>query len=83
MSVTFQIPELETERLRLRAPQLSDFEAMCDFFASDRAKFVGVIRVLAAMGVLIYGGVGVFSMLRGGNFLDYDFLALYVILIWP
>ena len=36
---------------------------------------VNIIRVLAALGVLIYGGVGIVSMLRGGNFLDYDFLA--------
>ncbi len=36
---------------------------------------VNVIRVLAALGVLIYGGVGIVTMLQGGNFLDYDFLA--------
>lgn len=36
---------------------------------------VSVIRILAAVGVLIYGGVGVVSMLRGGNFLDYGVLA--------
>ncbi len=41
MTVVFQIPELETERLRLRAPHLDDWPAMCEFFASDRAKFVG------------------------------------------
>ncbi len=31
--------------------------------------------LLAAVGVLIYGGVGVVSMLKGGNFLDYNVLA--------
>jgi ribosomal-protein-alanine N-acetyltransferase len=41
MTVTFSIPELETERLRLRAPVQSDFEAYADFRASDRAKTVG------------------------------------------
>ena len=33
-----------------------------------------VIRVLAASGVLLYAGVGVVSMLLGGNFLDYNVL---------
>ncbi len=36
---------------------------------------VWLIRVLAAAGVLIYGGTGVVSMLRGANYLDYDVLA--------
>ncbi len=35
------IPTLETERLILRAPRLSDFEALAEFRASDRAAFVG------------------------------------------
>lgn len=33
------------------------------------------LEVLIAVGVLLYGSVGVAAMLRGGNFLDYDFLA--------
>lgn len=33
------------------------------------------VRLLAAAGVLLYGGVGVVSMLNGGNFLDYNVLA--------
>ena len=41
MTVIFQIPELETERLRLRAPQLGDWEAMSDFYASEHSQFVG------------------------------------------
>ena len=32
-------------------------------------------QLLAAIGVLLYGGVGVVSMLNGGNFLDYNVLA--------
>jgi multicomponent Na+:H+ antiporter subunit B len=28
----------------------------------------------SAAGVLLYGGVGVVALMRGGNFLDYDFL---------
>jgi multicomponent Na+:H+ antiporter subunit B len=34
-----------------------------------------VIRVLVAVGVLIYGGVGVVSLLLGGRYLDYSLLA--------
>ena len=32
-------------------------------------------RLLSAIGVLLYGGVGVVSLLNGGNFLDYNVLA--------
>jgi RimJ/RimL family protein N-acetyltransferase len=35
------IPEIETERLRLRAPRASDFEALAAFYASERSRFVG------------------------------------------
>lgn len=35
------IPVIETERLRLRAPNLADFEVFAAFMASDRAAFVG------------------------------------------
>ena len=35
------IPTVTTERLILRAPQLSDFDAYADFRGSDRAAFVG------------------------------------------
>lgn len=34
-----------------------------------------VIRVLVASGLLIYGGVGVLSLLLGGRYLDYSVLA--------
>lgn len=39
--VTLTIPTLETERLRLRAPKPSDFEAYAAFCASARAAGVG------------------------------------------
>ena len=38
---TFAIPEIETERLRLRAPRWDDFEAYAAFNASDRSVGVG------------------------------------------
>ena len=47
-------------------------------FGLDNAMAVvppGLLTVLAATGVLIYAGVGVDTMLQGGNFLDYDKLA--------
>jgi len=34
-----------------------------------------VLRPLAALGVLIYGGVGVVTLMLGGNFLEYNVLA--------
>jgi len=34
-----------------------------------------VLRVVSASGVLVYTGVGVATLLMGGNFLDYDALA--------
>ena len=36
---------------------------------------MSLLRVLASLGVLIYGGTGVVSILMGGNFLDYDLLS--------
>lgn len=41
MTVAFRIPEIETERLRLRLPRMSDFPAHVAFRASDRSKGVG------------------------------------------
>jgi len=34
-----------------------------------------LVKLLAAVGVLLYGGVGVVSLLNGGNYLDYNVLA--------
>jgi RimJ/RimL family protein N-acetyltransferase len=36
-----QVPTIETQRLMLRLPALSDFEPLCAFYASPRADFVG------------------------------------------
>jgi len=46
-------------------------------FGMEAARAVaseGVLRVLAALGVLLYCGVGLGTLLAGGNFLDYDVL---------
>jgi len=37
---------------------------------------LGLLRILASAGVLIYSGTGVITLLMGGNFLDYDILSL-------
>ena len=41
MSVTFTTPTLETERLILRGPRPSDAPAFMEFYATERAQFVG------------------------------------------
>lgn len=60
------IPVIETDRLRLRAPTLDDFEAEAAFFATDRSRFVGgpldpeqVWRALAGIiGHWVFRGYG-------------------------
>lgn len=43
--------------------------------AARRAFPPKVLEFLVAGGVLLYGSVGLVTILRGGNFLDYDVLA--------
>jgi len=38
---------------------------------AERVAPPGVLRLLSALGVLIYGGTGVANLLLGGNFLSY------------
>ena len=48
-------------------------------FGLDTAEQVlphNLLRILASTGVVIYAGTGVVTMFMGGNFLDYDLLAL-------
>ena len=42
---------------------------------AERVMPEPVLRVLASLGVLIYAGTGVATLLLGGNFLDYNVLA--------
>lgn len=47
-------------------------------FGLEMARSVappGIVRVLAATGYLLFGGVGVASLLLGGRYLDYSVLA--------
>ena len=39
--MTVQVPLLETQRLRFRAPAVSDFDAECAYYASERSRGVG------------------------------------------
>jgi multicomponent Na+:H+ antiporter subunit B len=39
-----------------------------------RALKPGFVRAVAALGVLVYAGIGVVCLTNGGTFLDYDFL---------
>lgn len=47
-------------------------------FGVETAKKVAqprIVRVMVAVGVLLYGAVGLVSLLLGGNYLDYSVLA--------
>jgi len=41
---------------------------------AKRAVPTGFVKLLAAFGVLLYGGTGVATLVLGANFLDYDVL---------
>lgn len=43
--------------------------------AATRLVPVAIVETLIPLGVLIYAGVGVYAMLNGGHFLDYNYLA--------
>ncbi len=40
-AVDFRIPELDTDRLRMRLPRPDDFDAYAEFLASERSTHVG------------------------------------------
>ena len=47
-------------------------------YGLDAAELVikpRVAHTMGAVGALLFGGVGIFTMLAGGNFLDYNYLA--------
>ncbi len=41
-----------------------------------KAVPAGLARFIAALGLILYAGVGVWAMLNGGDYLDYDFLVI-------
>lgn len=60
----FEIPEIETDHLILRAPQESDLDPLADFFASDRSLMVGGPLNRAQSWRIISGSLGHW-LLRG------------------
>ena len=48
MTTMFEIPTLTTERLRLRAPRLDDFDAYAAYRASERTVYVGGVETRVA-----------------------------------
>lgn len=50
--------------------------------AVKRVASESVIEFLAALGLLIYGGTGVLTMMLGENFLDYDVLEFHALPHW-
>ena len=43
--------------------------------AGNKSLPIWIFKKIAALGVLIYFGVGIFSLLYGGSFLDYNYLS--------
>lgn len=47
-------------------------------FGIDKARMiisVDILRIFSALGLLLYIGVGIVTLMQGGNFLDYNVLA--------
>lgn len=70
LSLEALVPVIETERLILRAPRVSDFELMAEFYATERSVFVGGPKdrqeswryVLMGMGHWLARGYGYWSV---------------------
>lgn len=70
MTLLARIPVLETDRLIMRSPTLSDVDAEAEFFSSDRSTYVGgplpreqVWRAVAAMiGHWVLRGFGLWAL---------------------
>ncbi len=63
---TFAIPTLETDRLKLRGIKPSDFEAVAEFFASDRSQYVGGPRPIGGAWQFLTMMAGHWQMRRFG-----------------
>ncbi len=72
MTVVFQSPTLETERLILRGPSANDAQAFIDFYASERSHMAGGPRdareawsnLAADFGHWVIRGFGMFTVTR-------------------
>lgn len=63
--VTHQFPVLETERLTLRPPQMSDFDACADFLASPRSVAIGAGTATRTDAWKVFARIAGMWMLRG------------------
>lgn len=66
------IPVLHTDRLTLRGPDLSDFEAFAEFRASDRASFVGGPNTRAEAWMMFCATAGQWSVRGYGRWIVAD-----------
>ncbi len=67
------IPVIETERLRLRGPQVTDFDAYAAVFASERSRFIGGPKSRRGAWDEFAGGCAAW-LLRGFGFWSVDTL---------
>lgn len=65
MSVTIDVPVIETDRLILRAPRMGDIEPFGAFLGSDRARFVGGPVADRATVIRAFGHIAGLWLLRG------------------
>lgn len=65
MSVAIDVPEIETERLILRAPRIEDFEPFSAFLGSERARFVGGPVADRSLLIRAFGHLAGLWLLRG------------------
>jgi len=72
MSVDFRVPELETDRLRLRLPREGDLAAHAAFQSSERSRFVGGPYDAAASFQHLAGIVGQWALRGYGRWMVAD-----------
>jgi len=88
---SFHIPQIETERLILRAPCQQDFQPVADFYASDRSRFVGGPKPLGGawhfltfmIGHWAMRGFGMWTVTEKGNDAGCGLVGLYYPVGWP
>lgn len=90
--LTIHIPAIETERLILRAPSTSDFDALWAFFQDERSRFVrapdidrmATARALGHMaGQWVLRGYGPFIMESRETGATVGLAGLWYPLVWP
>ncbi|WP_294226384.1 GNAT family N-acetyltransferase [uncultured Shimia sp.] len=72
MSLSLTIPEIETDRLRLRGHRESDLDVIATFFADERSAFVGGPKNRAESWRVISGALGHWALRGYGMWLVAD-----------